>query len=460
MGRFLWILLAAAIVRIWVMPLASSFWVDEMGTAFVVEHGASHPSFAAAPQVPDSLYYWLPRASVRMFGRSEIAYRAPGLLVMGAALWLIGALAARWIHPEARWFAVFACLALHGFDYYAVDARPYGLAIAVAAAAMWFLVRWLDDARWIDGLAFAAFGALLWRVHLLDWPIYLVFAVYAAARVREKAGWKQAAAISGLVAVALIPVAWRAANLAREASAHVFAEPPGLREFVHLWRWNLAAICLAGAWLLRKRGKREPAEALSYWVIGAWWLVPPVCLFLFSRLSGQSVFVTRYVSIGLPGAALAATLAAACFLPVKYWRAGAAVVGLGALIAMGQWGRFLPEHEHSGWREAAAEVNRLASPETPVICPSPFIEARPPVWTPDYALPGFLYAHLSYYPIRGRVLPFPYDGIPAAIPDRGEVVIYGGRGPVSRLAEWFQSKGRRAERHDFGDVSVVRIPSD
>jgi len=43
----------------------------------------------------------------------------------------------------------------------------------------------------------------------------------------------------------------------------------------------------------------------------------------------------------------------------------------------------------------------------PVICPSPFIEARPPVWTPGYPLASFLYAHLPVYPIQGKVLRLP-----------------------------------------------------
>ncbi|HEV2444573.1 MAG TPA: glycosyltransferase family 39 protein, partial [Candidatus Sulfopaludibacter sp.] len=398
----LWLLLAAAIVRLWLMPLRSSFWVDEMATAFVVERGAADPSFAVAPQVPDSLYYWLPRASVGLLGRSEAAFRLPSVLAMGFALWLAALLAARLIHPEARWFAVFACLALHGTDYYAVDARPYGLGMAVAAAAMWFLVRWLDGARWRDGLAFAACAALLWRVHLLYWPMYLVFGGYTAARAKEKVGWKRAAVVLGLAALALIPVAWRAAALARETAAHVFAPLPDWREFLHLSRWNLVAICGVGAWLLRRRGSAGSRRDGALPIL-AWWLAPPVCLFAFSRITGESVFVTRYVSLLLPGAALSATLAAACFLPARYWRVGAAALGLGALVAFGQWGRLWPEHEHSGWREAAAAVNQAAGRETPVICPSPFVEARPPAWTPDYRLPGFLYAHLSVYPVAGQV---------------------------------------------------------
>jgi hypothetical protein len=33
------LLLGVGIVRLWLVPLASSFWVDEMGTAFVVHYG-------------------------------------------------------------------------------------------------------------------------------------------------------------------------------------------------------------------------------------------------------------------------------------------------------------------------------------------------------------------------------------------------------------------------------------
>lgn len=122
------------------MPLPSSFWVDEMVTAFVVREGPSHPSLAVAPQVAKSIYYPLLRGPDALFGFSEIAYRLPSVLVMGIALFLIARLASRLIHPQAAWFAVFACLALSGINYQAADARPYGLGIGVAARACgsWF----------------------------------------------------------------------------------------------------------------------------------------------------------------------------------------------------------------------------------------------------------------------------------------------------------------------------------
>ena len=476
----LFALLALSIVRLWIMPLGSSFWVDEMGTVFVVEHGAAHPSLAVAPQVPKSIYYALPRAASAVCGSSEVVYRLPSTLAMGLALWLISRLAARLIHPRAAWFAVFACLALSGIGYQAVDARPYALGTLAAAAGALGLVRWLDDGRWRDALVFAVSAALLWRVHLVYWPFYLVFALYAAVRLlrhETPVGWLRAAAVFGLVGLALAPVLVDALALFREARAHVIVAPPSLRALEHALRWNVVLICAGGAWLLARalRWPRpaNPVSATSLTLVLAWWLGQPLALYGFSWLTGNSVFVTRYLSIMLPGVALSATALAARSIPEAYWKRLAALVGLGALLAMGQWNRVWPVHEHSDWRAAALEVKALVlGPATPVICPSPFIEARPPVWRPDYPLPGFLYSQLPVYPIAGNAIPFPFATSPEAeayaaqltretLSSSRRFLIYGGNGPASFWSKWFAARPELAGwtyiRHAYGDVNVVEF---
>src|SRR6201999_2768062 len=127
------------------------------------------------------------------------------------------------------WFAVFACLALKGFDYQADDARPYALGTCVAAASLFFLVRWMDTARWRDALLFTLFAALLWRVHLVFWPFYGIYALYVAARLLRKeteVSWPQIAGVSAMLILALIPVAREALRLVREAQAHVVVDLP------------------------------------------------------------------------------------------------------------------------------------------------------------------------------------------------------------------------------------------
>jgi hypothetical protein len=54
-------ILTLIIVRLWLIPLPSSFWIDEMATVFVVHHGDKDASLQVAPQVALSIYYVVPR---------------------------------------------------------------------------------------------------------------------------------------------------------------------------------------------------------------------------------------------------------------------------------------------------------------------------------------------------------------------------------------------------------------
>ncbi len=461
------------------MPLPSSFWVDEMATVFVVHHGPNHPSFAVAPQVPDSIYYRLPQAAESLFGFSEISYRLPSVLLMGIALFLIARLTIRLIAPEAAWFAVFACLSIRGFNDQAADARPYALGTCLASASLLFLIRWLDSARWRDAALFIVLGALVWRVHLLFWPFYIVLALYALVRLlrqETRPGWFPTVLIFALLGVALVPVLIDALHLFRQATAHVIVALPTYRDLRISLKFGLILICGAGAFALSRVFRWPRAHVFSVsasvLLIAAWWLIQPLSLFAVSRLTGSSMFVARYLYIGLPGAALAATLAASYFIPPARWKPLTLALGAGVLLMLGQWSQRWPMHHGSNWRLAAHTIDQWAGndPELPVLCPSPFIEARPPVWQPAYPLPGFLYCHLPVYPFRGKPYLLPFDDSPEAeryvtslaegpIPASGRFLIYGGSRSVRYWRNWFSvrpefSAWRRERLGDFGDVVV------
>jgi hypothetical protein len=487
------LLAAVCFVRLWVMPLPSSFWVDEMATVFVVEHGADDPSLQVAPQVPQSIYYSVIRALAP--GRSEIAYRLPSILFMGLALMFVALLAARLIHPDAWWFALFACFALRGINYEAANARPYAMGICVSAAGLYFLVRWLDTKRLRDAILFVIFAALLWRVHLIFWPFYLVFAIYAVWQgmahslkpvtlrssgagpcpADNRVPLSQIAIAFGIVGLLLIPVAMRAIELNAQAQQHVVIEQPTWMNLAHSFHLPLIAAAGLGAWIwsiFAKQRERIAIPASAFALILGWWLCHSVALFAFSRITGNSVFVPRYLALSLPGAAVAATLAAAWFLPARFWKPAAMIMGLGALIASNNWTELWSSHHNSDWRAAAQAVNQLAlSPSTPVICPSPFIEARPPAWTPDYQMPGFLYAPLLVYPVRGNVVLFPFVTSPeaedyaialvqGALPAAGRFVIYGANGGAHFWRDWFEKRPELASwtqrsLGDFKDVDAI-----
>jgi hypothetical protein len=471
--------LALCVIRLWLMPLPSSFWVDEMGTAFVVRHGPDDPSLSVAPQVPASIYYALPRLADRWFGLSEIAYRVPSALALALALFFVARIGARLVHPAAGWFVAFACLALREFDYQAADARPYALGTCVSAAAVWFLIRWLDDARWRDALGFVLFASLVWRVHLIFWPVYAVFACYALvrlARAETKVGWLRCGAVFAVLGLSLTPVLVEALSLYRHAGAHVVVPAPTGGDLANGLKLGfLVSFCAAAAALARWRHWPRAAGVASVGslsLILGWWAFHPLLLFAFSRITGNSVFVPRYLYVALPGAALTAAVVAALFVPPARWKPLAAVLGLGILLFMGRWNRVWPLHHSSDWRTAASRLNALnPGPDMPVICPSPFIEARPPVWTPGYPLGTFLYAHLPVYPIQGKVYAFPFENDEISerfareltrdtLSQGRRFAIYGGDHAALVWRAWFQVRpeldGWRNRRlGPFGDVDVI-----
>jgi hypothetical protein len=439
----------------WIMPLGSSFWADEAETAFVVHYGVHHPSLAIIAPALESVYYWLPRASEAIFGFSEAAEHFPSLVAMALALFFIARIAARLIHPQAAWFAVFACLTLRVFNYEAADARAYALGTCVASASLWLLIRWFDSGKWLDGILFLAAAALLWRVHLVYWPFYFVYAIYFLVRTDRKASWTQALAISAGLLLALLPMATPALAMSRDAAQHVFAALPSWTELGETFKIRLVAACGLGAWILARwrHWKRvEPVPSSAIALIAGWWVVQPVGLFAYSHLSGVSVFTTRYVSIALPGAALAATAAAACFIPKSYWHGLAVAMGITALIFGGQWSKLWPPHHNSDWRGASLAVNALGlDPSTPVLVVSPFVEAKPPVWNPEYPLPGYLYCQLDVYPVNAKPYLLPYGDSPAGkqyaemlaqntLPTSGKFLIHGPAAEVARWREWFAGR--------------------
>jgi hypothetical protein len=472
-------LLLLCIARLWLMPLSSSFWVDEMGTVFVVRHGPHDPSLRAVPQVPASIYYVLPRVTAGLFGPSEIAFRLPSVLALALALYLIARIAGRLIHPGAAWFAAFACLSLRGFNYQAADARPYALGTLVAAAAFRFLIRWLDSARWRDALLFALAAALLWRVHLVFWPVYAVFALYTLVRfwrADTHVGWRQILTVFGLCMLSLMPVLFGALALYRQAGAHVIAPMPTAMDLIRTLKPGLIAVYIAGAALVGLARIRPLPSVSSQSLILGWWLIQPLSLFAFSWATSNSLFVHRYLDIALPGAALAATAGAAAFLPVTRWKPASMLLGILLLMLLGDWSQAWPPHHHSDWRAAAQALNGLPSGLL-VFCPSPFIEARPPVWQPGTPAAGFLYSHLEVYPVHGKLIAFPYATSPEAEQFASALVrqvrtsatrfaIYGATYVLPGWRDWFAARPelfgwRSRSLGPFGDVDVVvfELPS-
>jgi len=154
-------------------------------------------------------------------------------------------------------------------------------------------------------------------------------------------------------------------------------------------------------------------------------------------------------------------------MPVQHWRTLSLALGVGVLVFFGQWSTLWPPHHNSDWRAASRAVNALALGDgTPVVFPSPFVEAKPPAWRPDYPLPGFLYCNLTVYPVTGKPFLLPYEDSPEArshaetLPHGTRFVIYGDNRNVHFWRDWYAARPelqawRSRLLGPFGDVDVA-----
>ena len=129
-----------------------------------------------------------------------------------------------------------------------------------------------------------------------------------------------------------------------------------------------------------------------------------------------------------------------------------------------------PDHTEEDWRQASSDEDLLAQePNTPVIAVSPYVEAVPPNWSPEYQLPGFLYAPLFVYPVRGRVYPFPFlrsqiaekyavGLLQETLLKRRRFIVYGVGRIAASWARWFATRPELSGwRYSGGGERLVRV---
>src|SRR5580698_1759431 len=84
----LWGIVAVAVIRLWVMPLWNSFWLDETLTVWAIR-GGFWRIWRVVPQTPDSVAFsvleWL---TSRLGGFHETALRLPCVAAALAALYV------------------------------------------------------------------------------------------------------------------------------------------------------------------------------------------------------------------------------------------------------------------------------------------------------------------------------------------------------------------------------------
>ena len=481
---FFLLLTAWAVFGLWVLPIRSSFWLDETGTYWIIKDGLGS-LFARAMhwsgQSP--LYYIIAWLAHFVPGRTEVVLRLPSLIAMIAAAWLLHKLAVRLFDAETGRFAVLVFVCSEQVAFAAADARPYALAMLLLIASAWMLVCWLDSGRLLYGAGYVFLAALTVYAHVLLAIALAGHAIYAWYRSRGASAVRPVAVLAAffLAGLLCLPLAPQLLAMYRARGSHAFAGAPNISEFLAALAPPLLAapvgLGLLFGWLsYARRSSKGDKIVLTHRdgviLAASWALLPLTTLYLFSVFARSDLFLPRYYVSAAPGLALLFgwCMRAAGKIPSRPLAAAALVTC--ATVSFGSW-----QHGDADWAGAMAKVRALtAGGDTPVLVASGFLEATDPDTLTTPGLREVLFAPLALYPSGGKLigLPIRLDDKSAAYLERMVETDLQHRARFVLVCEWQQNvtyqlwlRGRLASlgfesesQGNFGDVGVFLFSRD
>jgi mannosyltransferase len=412
--RWLVAVLVVEAALLWLLPLGSSFWTDEIHTYWTAKDGPA-VALRRIHEIPEqSKLYQVIASSVAPLGKSEALLRLPSVLAATLAAWLVYRLGRRLFDRETGVIAALVFAALPNVFFAAADARCYAFEIAASAAAMLALAWWLEGGGWRRGIVYAALAALPLYFHFVYLTALVPHAIYFAARRRAGGPVSALSFAAALLGAAILSIPLLPQLFALAGARHgAYALPtPPLSE--------IAAQCLpvpalvigafAGVLLVHLAGTRvavKPARSSPQALVlaAAMHLAPIAIVWVVTRYTTTKIYRPRYLAFGAPGLALLVAFALRSVEPPR--ARTAAVLGM-ALAAVVSFAR--PRHTVTDWRSGLATAAKLSSETTPVLLWSGLIDSDSAEWR---ARGGetleFLTCSVAYQPIPGRILLVPYS---------------------------------------------------
>jgi hypothetical protein len=411
---FYQLLTAWAVLTLWVLPIRSSFWLDETGTYWIIKDGLANLFARAMASSGESpLYYLVAWLAHFVPGRTEAILRLPSLIAMIAANWLLYKLAARLFDVETAPFVVLVFACSEQMAFAAADARPYALGLFFLIASAWMLVRWLDSGRLLYGVGYVWLAALTIYTHVFLAIALVAYGIYALYRSREgvvkRSALFAAWMVSGLLSLPLIP---QLLAMYRARGSHSPLGAPNVSEFLAALAPPVLAASIGLGLLIRwissprrplERGENITAPKESVILAAGWALLPLGILYLFSVFTQSDLFLPRYYASAAPGLALLFGWWIRAAVPAFARAFVASALIVCATLSFSQL-----QHGKENWAGAMAKVRELTSAgDTPVLMASGFLEATDAEALNQPKLREVLFAPLALYPAGARVIPLP-----------------------------------------------------
>jgi hypothetical protein len=411
------ILCAAALLLAWLPRLRWGFWTDEAGTFWMACKGWREAIGRTATWPGQSIPYSVLASFFVASGFwKEPLLRIPSLLASAIAAWQLKRVAELTINRGAGWLAVIPLICAPDMVNFGTSARPYALALAASIASFRYLLEWRQSPDRKSAVKYLIASALTLQFHYLFGFIFVIQAVFLAGCValgkRFGAGLPLAAAI--LLPASMLPLAGALRSTAQHADSFARAVPPTFAQLLQsCFPPALLMTTALGLLLLlisagNPRWRPAPLQPEFVLLLATWATLAPVIFFLVARLTGQSVFASRYLLFTLPAPVLFIVWVV-CGFERQEWRflillaifAGTVLHPGSLLLAF--------RESASSWREPLRLIAARSGEEAPpVFVTSGIADSSWLNWKIQDPSTSGLYAPLTAYPIPNRAIGLPF----------------------------------------------------
>lgn len=414
--KILTVIAAAAVVRLWLMPLWNSFWLDETLTVWAIRDGFWN-LFHAVPMMLQPVAFCMVEWLIgRLGGFDEATLRLPSLAAAIGALYTYYRIGAEFIDRTAGLTLAALYITLSHVAIEVPNARPYSLALLAESAALLWLLRWLRDGRLWDGIWWIICAVAAGYLHpffFMALPLEGGFVLWRIYRRSFVKAWQLVVCV--LVGMALLaPAIPQLVVISKQARILSWTQQPTLLGWLPILTpiYVLPAVVLLVLleWLDGRRPRWIASRPLDVAVLGALMLVVPMAIsVVLSRWTYIQVFDMRYLLPTAPGVLLLwGWLLHRIDSP--FIREMSLACGLAASMVITGGLSAVPDYRQEDWRSAVRSLPESGT----ILVYSGLVEARRLGWLQQPERWSYLMAPVLAYrqnvqPADAFVIPFAFD---------------------------------------------------
>lgn len=378
-----------------------SVWFDEAYGIYITRASYAEMTALTAKDVHPPLYYWILKAWQGVFGNSELALRSLSLLGMVVAIVFVYLIVKKLFNTRtATWSLVLMSLTPLLIRY-SEEARMYGLASAIVAAASYVLILATEKPSRKKWLLYGALVALGMWTHYFTAIMWIAHWVWRFGTVRTNKwqetlrrffspGWVIAHIAALLLFVPWLP--WMIRQMAGVQGSGFWigpvtiSTPIGFLTDVMMYRDNdetagwpaLIGMIIIGAGVylaLRTYPRLSQPHKQAYKFLLTMAFVPMIVLLILSMPPFRPAFVDRYLLPSVPFwcAAYGVILAQSYRINTLKRLTGiisvvivtTMLVGIGYVYQIGNYNK--TSHDLLPIKSTMQDIQQLATPDEPIV---------------------------------------------------------------------------------------------